>query len=262
MSAEPFGSPPQPVPLDLLDLPPGLTSLELRNIDVTSHPAGLEAAAAAGADFTTAPVAAGFAAPQGPPCPLQQQQQGVGAGVQGVCSSGASRCDGGSSGAAVGPGSSGGGARAVLQQLERFQLESCRLRAPQLKVGALVITPVLQPFGGQTNKQYYSEKKQLETKHTGEPRNSFVGCGTERETPPKGGEGGCWLLCATEIVSGWEAALASTTELGLLQAHCNLLMLVLVLVLRRRVLVCAASGVVSQPAQPSASEAIPRSWAG
>jgi len=149
VSAEPFGSPPQPVPLDLLDLPPGLTSLELRNIDVTSHPADLmEAAAAqAAADFTTVPVAAGaacFAAPhvaQGPPCPLQQQQQGVGCGVQGVCSSGASRCDGGSSGEAGGPGgSSGGGPRAVLQHLERFQLESCRLRAPQLQVGPLVVT--------------------------------------------------------------------------------------------------------------------------
>jgi hypothetical protein len=38
VSAEPFGSPPQPVPLDLLTLPRGLTALELRNVDIITPP--------------------------------------------------------------------------------------------------------------------------------------------------------------------------------------------------------------------------------
>lgn len=41
VAAEPFAHPPEPVSLDLCQLPQGLTSLELRNIDVITPPAAL-----------------------------------------------------------------------------------------------------------------------------------------------------------------------------------------------------------------------------
>jgi len=98
VSAEPFGSPPHPIPLDLLALPPGLTSLELRNVHITTSPAAL-AGAAEGSAIRAEPEAASS------------------------CSSPAVQTEcialvGGS----------------VLHHLACLKLESCRLRAPQLKV--------------------------------------------------------------------------------------------------------------------------------
>eukprot|EP00878_Enallax_costatus_P036691 GHUV01041228.1.p1 GENE.GHUV01041228.1~~GHUV01041228.1.p1 ORF type:complete len:404 (+),score=134.30 GHUV01041228.1:64-1212(+) len=94
VSAEPFGLPSQPVPLDLLHLPRGLTSLELRNVDVTTPPAMLAAAAD--------PV-------------LQQAGSVAGAGVRAEQTHAANT------------------ATDVLGQLACFRLESCRLRTPQLQ---------------------------------------------------------------------------------------------------------------------------------
>jgi hypothetical protein len=134
VNAEPFDHAPQPVPLDLLDLPPGLTHLELRNIDVISQPADLAAAAAPYPSFATAPSA---------PPPSQAQQQGLGLAGLEDCGSlglgGGHSGSGSSGGAGVERRSScssdgGGGARGMLQHLESFKLESCRLRAAQLQV--------------------------------------------------------------------------------------------------------------------------------
>lgn len=138
VNAAPFDHAPQPVPLDLLDLPPGLTHLELRNIDVISQPADLTAAAAPYPSFATAP-----SAPQ-PPSFQPQQQAGLeacGSTGLGGSHSGSGCTSGGSSGGAgmerVSSCSSdgGGGMRGMLQHLESFKLESCRLRAAQLQVG-------------------------------------------------------------------------------------------------------------------------------
>lgn len=174
--AEPFGSPPAPVPLDLLDLPPGLTHLELRNIDVITAPADLAAAAAAaaGAPAVDLTAAGAFAAaanaagapptahtissvsyrdvrPTGEGCDMHAIPAGVWVPAPAAPDEESSIGDSSSSSCRVsseyGIGSSSvggsrrssdagcGGALGVLQRLESFKLESCRLRAPQLQVG-------------------------------------------------------------------------------------------------------------------------------
>lgn len=135
VNAEPFDHAPQPVPLDLLDLPPGLTHLELRNIDVISQPADLAAAAAPYPSFSAAAAAAAAA-----PAASAQPQKAAGLGVS-IGLGGGRSCSGSSDGGGVERCSScstsdgGGGARGMLQHLESFKLESCRLRAAQLQVG-------------------------------------------------------------------------------------------------------------------------------
>jgi hypothetical protein len=132
VNAEPFGNPAQPVALDLLHLPKGLTQLELRNIDVTTSPAAFMAAAnghayaagdSAGSARFQQPSGAVFVAVAG--CSSgaaaamnahdQQQQQPAAAGMLPL------------------PGM-GGEAAAVLGQLACLKLESCRLRTRQLQV--------------------------------------------------------------------------------------------------------------------------------
>jgi hypothetical protein len=157
VNAEPFGQTPQPVPLDLLDLPPGLTHLELRNIDVTSQPADLAAAKTAPGsavfdEATTAAAEPAVAARLVPQCcPMQRYNSQLGGLQQGGLSLGpASAGNSSSSGSATGGGSehscwersssssgdggSSHGSRGVLRGLESFKLESCRLRAAQLQV--------------------------------------------------------------------------------------------------------------------------------
>lgn len=99
VSAEPFGSPCQPVPLDLLHLPRGLTSLELKNVDVITPPAMLAAAAGA-ALHQVVPGTSIAAARQ-----AEQNRSSF---------------------------------ESVLNQLACLKLESCRLRNPQLQVRAKV----------------------------------------------------------------------------------------------------------------------------
>lgn len=103
VSAEPFGNPSQPVPLDLLHLPRGLESLELRHVDIITPPALLAAAAGA----------------------VLQPEDGM-AGTS----------------AAAGPAERGSQVENVLGQLECFKLESCRLRTPQLQVCWLYVFSV------------------------------------------------------------------------------------------------------------------------
>lgn len=162
VNAEPFGNTPQPVPLDLLDLPPGLTRLELRNIDVTSRPADLAAAAAPQppAAAAAAPAVAATVAEGGTPtaacwpaglaglqaaAALRQPQQprnhfGLGSGSGSSSGVSSNSSSGGSSNNSAGrcseQGGSGSGVPGVLRHLESFKLESCRLRAAQLQVRA------------------------------------------------------------------------------------------------------------------------------
>jgi hypothetical protein len=173
--AEPFGSPPAPVPLDLLDLPQGLTHLELRNIDVITAPADLAAAAAAAAgapavdlagagapaaaaaDATGAPptartasgvsdrvnmhtIPAGVWVPAAAVPSVDSSISGSSISVSSVSCRVSTDCGGGGGSSSSGSGSrrssdTGGGHHGVLQRLESFKLESCRLRGPQLQVG-------------------------------------------------------------------------------------------------------------------------------
>ena len=122
MNAEPFGSSPQPVPLDVTALPHGLTSLELRNVDITTPPAALAAAAAPAASCVTE-----LSDMQ------QQQQEGPALSMQDGFAATSSSDGGGGGRGDTGAGSSCS-QRGVLQQLESFKLESCRLRTAQLQV--------------------------------------------------------------------------------------------------------------------------------
>lgn len=138
VNAEPFGSPPQPVALDLLQLPRGLTQLELRNVDITTSPAAFVAAAAAAGALSSFSASA------------QQQPVGVAfAAVAGSSSSAAAAAAAGGVHAqpAVGmlplPRARADAAAAVLGQLASLKLESCRLRSRQLEALALAL-PSLQ----------------------------------------------------------------------------------------------------------------------
>lgn len=138
VNAEPFGSPPQPVALDLLQLPRGLTQLELRNVDITTSPAAFVAAAAAAGALSSISASA------------QQQPVGVAfAAVAGSSSSAAAAAAAGGVHAqpAVGmlplPRARADAAAAVLGQLASLKLESCRLRSRQLEALALAL-PSLQ----------------------------------------------------------------------------------------------------------------------
>jgi hypothetical protein len=116
VNAEPFGSPPQPVALDLLHVPKGLTQLELRNVDITTSPAALIAAAASSA-AGVANAAGSSSAPAAAAASVQaKQQQEPAVGVLPL-----PRAQ--------------GGADSVLGQLACLKLESCRLRTRQLEVG-------------------------------------------------------------------------------------------------------------------------------
>jgi hypothetical protein len=150
VNAEPFGQTPQPVPLDLLDLPPGLTHLELRNIDVTSQPAefaeaNTAPASAVASEAAAQPAVAARLVPQC--CPMRSYHSQLGGLQQGGFNSRPTSGGSGSSGSAAGGWSehscqdrsssiSGdrGSSRGVLRRLESFKLESCRLRAAQLQV--------------------------------------------------------------------------------------------------------------------------------
>uniref|UniRef100_A0A383VIH7 F-box domain-containing protein n=1 Tax=Tetradesmus obliquus TaxID=3088 RepID=A0A383VIH7_TETOB len=136
VNAEPFGSPPQPVALDLLQLPKGLTQLELRNVDITTSPAAFVAAAAAASTLSNV---SAFA---------QQQPGGLAfAAVAGSSSAAAAAAAGVYAQAAAGmlplPRARADAAAAVLGQLASLKLESCRLRSRQLEALALAL-PSLQ----------------------------------------------------------------------------------------------------------------------
>jgi hypothetical protein len=138
VNAEPFGTPPQPVALDLLHLPKGLTQLELRNIDITTSPAAFLAAGAAAADGHAFATGDSAGAPT-----VQQQPSGAAfAAVAGSAIGAASAVDAHAPQQQQQQQAVGmlplprmrGDAGAVLGQLACLKLESCRLRTRQLQV--------------------------------------------------------------------------------------------------------------------------------
>eukprot|EP00882_Tetradesmus_deserticola_P003943 GHRQ01004169.1.p1 GENE.GHRQ01004169.1~~GHRQ01004169.1.p1 ORF type:complete len:540 (+),score=233.07 GHRQ01004169.1:193-1812(+) len=147
VNAEPFRSPPQPVALNLLHLPKGLTELDLRNIDITTPPAALLAAAAAAprrrADAGSCIVTDSGCAAAG------QQPSGLPfAADAGSCSAAVEdvHADQTMQQPAVGTlplPRAQDEAAAVLGQLACLKLESCRLRSRQLEALTMAL-PSLQ----------------------------------------------------------------------------------------------------------------------